>query len=310
MLRRTLPERRWALRLTHLRGLALVTPPLAVIVVFVGLPIVTGLLYTLGRTGGLNEVISMVALHQNVADDQVITLDAYRDVFSDSQFRESLLATIEVTVAGTALTLALAWAIAGYLRFRDGRLSRFVAGASVVPMFVPVVIGAYAVLSFWAPNGFPRTLATHLGWSGFPSFSYTLAGVTIGSVWSNLPFATLLITSGLSAVPDAQIDAARDAGAGPWRRFTAILLPMTSLPTTIAATFTAIGILGSFTVPYIVGSAGDTLLGPLMSKTYNAFSMPQQAQVMAIVVFALALVAAIGYLWANFRGSRQPRGVR
>ena len=166
-------------------------------------------------------------------------------------------------------------------------------------------LGAYAILQFYAPNGFPTTVAEHLGWGSAPSFSYTLAGVVIGSVWGSLPFAVLMITSGLAAVPEPLLEAAQDVGARGPRRFFAVILPLTLVPTIIAATFTAIGTLGSFTLPYIVGPTAPAMLGPLMESTYTSFNEPQQAEVMAVALFALALLAGVPYVWANFVTARR-----
>ncbi|HEY0248137.1 MAG TPA: ABC transporter permease subunit [Gryllotalpicola sp.] len=296
-----------------LTGAALSAPPVLVILLFVGLPMVAAVLYTLGLTGGLNSTIAAIAQHQHVSRNGAPTLAAWHEVLTDPQFLASLWATVYVTVLSTAITIALAWFLALYLRFHDNWVSRAVSALSVVPMFIPAVIGAYAVLTFWAPNGFFRTMATQLGWSHAPTFGYTLGGVIIGSVWSNLPFAVLMIVSGLQGVPAGLIDAARDVDAGPVRRFWTVLLPLTSVPTIIATTFTAIGILGSFTLPYIVGPTGGNILGPVMSNSYTAFNTPQQAQVMAVVVFVLAALAGIPYVWANFRSGRNtatPRGGR
>ncbi|MFJ8604866.1 ABC transporter permease [Streptomyces shenzhenensis] len=291
-------------------GLLAIAPPVIVIALFIGLPMVSAVLYTLGDTGGLNSTIGSIAQHQHTPERGWLTLDAYREVFADESFRASLVATIVVTLVATVLVTILGWGIALYGRFHDGPLSRLLTGVSIVPMFIPAVIGAYSMLTFYAPNGMLRTIGLALGWDSAPTFSYTLTGVTLGSVWSNLPLTVLLISSGLGGVSQTLIDASRDAGAGPVRRFCKVILPLTTVPTIIAATFSAIGILGSFTLPYVLGPTARNILGPLMDDTYSAFNMPQQAQVMAVVVFGLALVASIAYVWANYRSARHSEVLR
>lgn len=290
-------------RRIDVRGPLLVAAPVLVILLFIGLPMVSGVLYSFGDTGGFNATIAAIGQHQHVSDRGWLTLGAYQEVIADARFRASLWATVWVTAVSTVAVMVLAWVVAMHLRFHDGPLSRAVAGVSVVPLFIPAVIGAYSILTFYAPNGFLRTIAHLIGWSDAPVFSYTLVGVVLGSVWSNLPFAVLLVSSGLAAVPQGLIEAAQDVGASGWRRFRSVLLPMTAVPTIIAATFTSIGVLGSFTLPYIVGPTARNLLGPLMSDTYSAFNMPQQAQVMATVVFVLASIPAVAYIRTNFRSS-------
>src|SRR5665647_3244718 len=94
---------------TKLRGLLMVAPPIVVIALFVGFPIVSGVMYTLGHTGGANETIASIAQHQHVSTGGLGTLDAYRDVFGDNQFRRSLVATIVVTLVSVVVVMVLAW---------------------------------------------------------------------------------------------------------------------------------------------------------------------------------------------------------
>jgi ABC-type spermidine/putrescine transport system permease subunit I len=180
-----------------------------------------------------------------------------------------------------------------------------VSALSVVPLFIPVVIASYAMLVFWQSDGFVKTLAYHLGWHSFPTYGYTLTCVVFGEIWVNVPFGVLMMSSGLNGVPNNLVEAARDAGAPMWRVVLSILLPMNVIPTVIVATFTGIYVLGSFTVPYLTGPSAPNLLGPSMSNFFNAFNQPQQAEVLAIVVFVLALGLGAVYVWANVRTGKR-----
>lgn len=286
----------------RVRGLLMVAPPVLVIAIFVCLSILSCVLYTLGYGGGINSTVAGIAMHQSLGFP---TGHAYSGELTDPEFLASLRATIGVTLATTIAVVALAWSMALWVRTSNSRVARWITALSVVPMFIPAVIGAYAIVQFYAPSGFPRTLAEHLGWGTAPSFSYTLTGVVIGSVWGSLPFAVLMITSGLASVPEPLLEAAQDVGARGLRRFFAVILPLTLVPTIIAATFTAIGTLGSFTLPYIVGPTAPAMLGPLMEGTFTSFNEPQQAEVMAVVLFILALLAGVPYVWANFVSARR-----
>ena len=289
---------------TSLRGWSLSAPPLAIIAVFIGVPIVFGVAYTLGYTGSPNDVIAMIALHQYTNPDGSPTIAAYQDVFSTPQFWASLGVTVLVTLVATGVIVVLAWLLSLYQRFVGGRFIKAVVSLAVIPMFIPVVIGSYGILSFYGSTGFFRSAAAALGWEDAPAFDYTTTGVMLGTVWVNLPFAVLLITSGLQGVPQSLVDAARDVGASPVRRFFSVLLPLTAVPTIISATFTAITVLGSFTIPYVIGPTAPNLLGVLMDKTYSASNRPQQAEVMAVVIFVLAAFASVPYLWANYRSAK------
>ncbi len=296
--------------LAHRRGrvrwpmLAMASPPVLLVLVFVGIPIVIGVAFTLGYTGGLNSIASLMSVSTFDAKGWAPTFDAYRAVFADSLFQRDLVVTIWVTVMSVLIVLVLAWVVALYARMAGNRLGRFVSGVAVIPLFIPVVIGAYAIRKFYLPNGFPGSLGKLLGFS-FPTLSYHTPGIIIGQVWASLPFAVLLISSGLAAVPNALIDAARDAGASPTRAIWSVMVPMATIPTVIVATFTGVGVMGSFTVPYMIGPSAPNMLGVALQQAYVGSMRPQWAQVMAVVMFVLAAGIGAAYVWANARASRQ-----
>ncbi|MCU1528571.1 MAG: polyamine transporter, permease component [Frondihabitans sp.] len=285
-------------------GFALALPPVLLLAAFVGIPVVLAIGFSLGHTGGLNSTIASIGLGTRHATSWWGTFQAYGDTFSDPRFLRDLGVTIIVTVLSTAIVLVLAVGIALNLRLRGGRIATIFAGLAVVPLFIPVVIASWAILTFYAGDGFIRTLFALVGLQG-PTWGYTTTAVVIGSVWTSLPFATLMATSGIQAIPDALIEAAKDAGAGTATIVTRILVPMAGIPLVIATTFTAIGILGQFTVPYFTGPNAPTVLGVDISKYFQAFDHPQESVVMAVVVFVLASGIAFFYVWANFRTAKK-----
>lgn len=278
-----------------------IAPVVALIALFIGFPIVTAVLYSVGYTGGPNAAVSIVAQDQVLGRDGGLTLGAYAQVFHQDDFMQSLVVTVLVTVISTAVVLVLSWAIGLYVRLRGGLISRWLTTLSVVPLFLPTIIGAYAILNFYGGGGFWVSVLADLGWKNAPVLGYSTAGDIIGQIWSNLPFAVLMVSSGLAQVPDALLEAAADAGARGRRRTATILLPLCRVPTLIALSFTAISVVGSFTIPYLVGPNSPNMLGVLMALYFTSFNRPQQAEVMAVVVFLLAIGLAAVYIWSNFR---------
>ncbi|WP_231916048.1 ABC transporter permease [Microbacterium karelineae] len=278
-------------------------PPVILIALFVGLPVLLSIGFSFGMTGGLNSTAA--AIGQNVYEaDGLATVEAYAQLFADARFGRDLVATVLVTVVTTAATLVLAIGIAVLLRLRGGWAATALSGLGIVPLFIPVVIASWAILTFYSGDGFVRSVFAQFGVDG-PVFGFTLTGVVIASVWVNLPFALLMATSGMQAVPDALIDAARDSGASRLAIVRDVLVPMAGIPLVIAATFTAIGVLGQFTVPYFTGPNAPQQLGVDISKYFQSFNQPQQAAAIAVVVFLIASGVAALYVWANFRSAKQ-----
>ena len=287
----------------RLGGLALASPPLILVAVFVGFPILVALAYSLGQVGGLNSTIGTIATEQSTVDAWYkVTFGAYRTVFADPRFQRDLVVTVLVTLATTVIVVVLAWGIALYVRLSDSWVAKILSALAVVPMFIPVVIASWAILTFYAADGFLRSIAAHVGMEA-PIWGYTITAVVIGLVWTNLPFATLMVVSGVQGVPDALIEAARDAGASIPRTVVSIIAPMALVPTVIAGTFTAIGTLGAFTVPYFTGPNAPKMLGVDLADYFQSFNLPQSSVVMAIVIFIVASGFGGVYVWANYRSA-------
>lgn len=279
-------------------GAGMASLPVAVTVVFVGVPVVLAILYTLGDAGGLNSAVARVAQHQ-VTARHGLTLGAYRAFFASPELRADLLVTVVVTVLQSAILVVVATGLGLFVRFSKGRLAKAVSTLYVVPMFIPVVIASYALVTFWEDRG---KLAGILGALGLPHGGlpgYTTAGVVLGLVWTNLPFAVILIGSGLQAVPEVLVEAARDVGAGPWRILRRVVLPAIRLPLAIVVVFSATGALGAYTVPDLIGPNAPQMLGVSMTSFFQSFGQPQMAEVMAVLVFLGAIGLSGIYLWAN-----------
>ena len=287
-----------------LAGLLMAAPPLLLVTVFVAFPIAVAIAYSLGHVGGLNQTIASIARDQHTVDEWwQVTFGAYTDVFADERFVRDLITTVIITLITTVVVVLMAWSIALYLRVSDSVAAKVLSALAVVPMFIPVVIASWAILTFYAGDGFVRTIAVALGGSA-PTFGYTVVCITIGMIWTQLPFATLMIVSGVQSVPTALMEAASDAGASFFRVVRSVIAPLTLVPTVIAATFTAIGTLGAFTVPYFTGPNAPNMLGVDMASFFQAFNQPQQAIVMAVVVFVVAAGFGALYVWANFRSAQ------
>jgi ABC-type spermidine/putrescine transport system permease subunit I len=285
-------------------GLAMALPPVLVITCFVGIPILIAAGLSLGFTGGPNRVIALIGQEIYTKNHWWGTLDGYKSVFKDPRFFGDLKLTLSVTFVSTVVVIVMALGMAIYRRIRGGKLATVLVSLSLVPLFVPVVISAFAIKTFYDGTGFMKTLFSQFG-IDFPTLTMTSSAIAIGTIWTSLPFAILMISSGLQAIPDALIESAQDAGASFFRIIHTIMIPLAFVPIIIATTFTAIGIMGSFTIPYFLGANQPAMLGVEIPNFFSSYNRPQQSVVMAFVIFGAASIVAIFYVWANLRSAKQ-----
>ena len=162
-----------------------------------------------------------------------VGLENYRNLFSDATYLNSFQRTalFSVLVAGIGIAVSLALAI-----FAD-RIIRFAMiykTLLIVPYAVaPVIAGVLWVFMFSPSIGVVTHYLGKLGyeWNHLMNENQAMALIVITSVWKQISYNFLFFLAGLQSIPKALIEAASIDGAGPWRRFWNIQLPLLS-PTT------------------------------------------------------------------------------
>ncbi|HUY06884.1 MAG TPA: ABC transporter permease subunit [Acidimicrobiales bacterium] len=283
---------------------ALAFLPLIFLAVFGGIPIILSLLLMLGHFGGPNSAVSQLGQGE-IPGHGIGTLGAVTQLFENHAYQQDVIATVVVFMVSGVLVLAIAVTLTLWQRLRPSRAMATLQFLAVVPLFIPVVIASFTLWTFWGDRGFTNSAATMLGWSHALIFSGKLQGVVLAEVWVSLPFAVLLMRAGVSTLGDSSLDAARDAGAGLLTVALRIALPQLRRESIIVFCFTAVGVLGSFTVPYIVGPSSPLMLGVNAVNTFSDYNQPQQAAVIGFTIFALA--GLIGAIYAIGTRSRHVR---
>ncbi len=162
-----------------------------------------------------------------------VGLDNFRNLLADPTYLNSFnrTALFSVLVAGVGIAVSLALAI-----FAD-RIVRFAMVYKtllIVPYAVaPVIAGVLWVFLFSPSIGVVTYYLGKLGvnWNHMMNDNQAMTLIVIASVWKQISYNFLFFLAGLQSIPKALIEAASIDGAGPWRRFWNIQLPLLS-PTT------------------------------------------------------------------------------
>ena len=135
-------------------------------------------------------------------------------------------------MAGTGLLAALVGTGAAWLvAMHDFPGRRWLAWALLLPLSIPAYVGAYALVDFLEYAGPVQTLLRQtFGWQGardywFPDIRSRGAAVLVIG-FTLYPYVYLLARAAFSEQSGAGYEVARALGAGPWRRFVAVGLPL------------------------------------------------------------------------------------
>lgn len=176
-------------------------------------------------------------------------LKNYIRLFSDDWFlvsyRNNFFFTLITVPALIALGLVVAVILNKYV---------FGGGALRIMFFIPYIASVVAVCTVWMvlfqPSYGPinQTLMA-MGIKNPPKwladFNWSLISVMIVYVWQQVGYFAIVFLAGLKGIPEDVYEAASIDGAGPFRQFFNITIPMVS-PTTFF--LTVMGIIGSFKV--------------------------------------------------------------
>jgi raffinose/stachyose/melibiose transport system permease protein len=134
-----------------------------------------------------------------------------------------------------------------------------------------------------------------------------LVVVSLMSVWQYVGIPMLLFSAALLAIPDEIIEAARVDGAGAWRIFRGIQLPMIAPTIGVVAILTFVGNFNAFDLIYAVqgGLAGPEfstdIMGTFFYRTFFGFQLqlgsPTLGATVAGMMFLIILFGVSLYLF-------------
>ena len=193
----------------------------------------------------------------------------YVQLWSDDRFwaacRTTLYFTALSVTAELLLGLGLALLLDGMTSVKGGS-SRWAQVMIILPWAVPTVVSAqiwawlyqpdYGLLNYVLRQA--GVIATPIEWLADPDWAIHAA--VIMDVWKTMPFAALLLLAGLKTVPGELYAAARVDGAGAWKRFRLITLPLLMPIVMIVLVFRTMDAIRVFDAVYVLtgGGPGNT----------------------------------------------------
>jgi multiple sugar transport system permease protein len=244
------PPRGWRRGFNWL-GVAMFGPALLYILAVIGVPLVMAFLYAFG-----NVRVGTVGYH-------FVGLANFRSIIQSPTFRQSLVNSIVFTVCSQVLVIVGSTILALALKdaFRGRGLVRFLI---LLPWVAPISLGAigwkwildslYSVINWVLIHLHLVNPYTPPMWLGEPSLA--MLSVILVQTWRLLPFATVILLAGLTAIPKEIPEAAAVDGAGFWRSLFQVTIPMMLPIINVAVLFGIIFTFTDMTVVYILTRGG------------------------------------------------------
>ncbi len=270
-------------------GLALVSPTMLWLVVFLVIPLLLIVVISFAARGPYGDVV------------YTFSLDRYRALL-DRQYLGILLDSIWIAFLTTALTLVLGYPLAYFIARSHPRRKSLFLFLVLVPFWTNFLIRIYAWMILLRSEGVIASLMNALGLMqgvGTQLFGliqlYTPGAVLIGMVYEFLPFMILPLYTSLEKLDASLLEAAADLGARPWRAFLRVTLPL-SLPGIVAGSILVfVPAMGMFVVPDLMGGAKTVLVGNLVRNQFLVARDWPLGSAASMVLMVLTLVVTLLY---------------
>lgn len=224
-----------------------------------------------------------------------VGLDNYRAMVADPLFWNALRVTCAYVVVNITTQTVLALGIATLMqRLRLGVGNR---SAILVPWLVPNVTIAIITLFMLDPNvGFVNHVIEVLGGhtrNFYGSSDLAIVTIALVNTWRNMGYTALLFYAGMQTIPGELYEAASLDGAGPWRAFRNVTLPLLRPVTVMVLVVSVIGSFQIFDTVAVTtrggpGNATRVIYYYIYQKAFAQFDMGY-ASAMAVALFLLIL---------------------
>lgn len=214
-------------------------------------------------------------------------------IFSQPMFRRIALGTLEISLLATAFALLLAYPLAYYLSRQPARRRAMLTTLVLVPFWTSALVKSFAFVVLLGHSGVVNTMLGHIGVAPV-SLLFNRVGVIIGMSHYLVPFMMFPILSNLLAQPTNLPRAAAIMGAGKWRIFWRVTLPL-SFPAILSGCLLVfIFSLGFYVVPALLGGLHDMMMSNMVSfYTSESVNWPLASAISVLLTLVAGGVAAV-----------------
>jgi spermidine/putrescine transport system permease protein len=279
-------------RSDNLRGYALLSPTLIVILSMLALPLVALIVLSFWTQSGFKF-------------DTSLTFNNYLTFFNYSEKPIYLLLlgrSLWMSFSCTVVILLLSYPMAYFLAFRVQKNKMLWLILITVPFWTSYLLRVFAWKLILGYDGVINSGLKQMGLLEEPLefllYNQFSVVVTLAHAW--VAFAILPIYVSMEKIDRSLLEAASDLGDGPWRRFWRITFPL-SLPGLIsAALLVFIPTVGDYVTPALVGGTDGIMLGSLIQTLFGKVNnMPLGA------ASSLMMMATVTLLVCLFLGGVQ-----
>ena len=217
----------------------------------------------------------------------------YQKLFANPLYAEVLLRTMRIAASVMFASLLLGYPLAYYLSFYSGARKNLLYQLVIVPLWVSYLVRGYAWKTILGSDGVLNGFLQYAHFTREPVgyFLYSPFAVVLVLTHIYTPFVFLPIYASLEHIPRPLVEASEDLGAGPFKTFLRVVLPL-SMPGLLAgATFAFVLSLGDFLAPLLVGGSSGIMIANVVQTLFGAtYDWPLGAAISVCILLITILL--------------------
>jgi len=288
--------RRSFLRHEWLRGYALLSPTLTVIICALALPIFTLVVYSFWT-------------QDYIHIDKTATLANYQTFVDKWMYGGLLFKSIKMSATVTLINVMLAYPVAYFLAFRVKKNIMTWLILINLPFWTSYLLRVLAWKIMLGNNGVINSTLLGLdiiqGPLEFLLYSRFAVVLTLVHAWA--AFAILPIYLSLSKIDRSLLEAGADLGEGPVKRFLRITLPLSMPGVIAAAVIQFIPTVGDYITPMMVGGPKGMMFGQIIAAQFGEANNWPLGSALTIIMMMTITAIVFTFIWLSQRGTVKRR---
>jgi putrescine transport system permease protein len=215
----------------------------------------------------------------------------YQFIFSDALYVKTYISSIKYALLTTLICLAIGYPFAYFMARAPKHMQPTLLMLIMLPFWTSFLLRIYAWKTLLVSNGVINNILMSLHVINAPlemmnnSFS-----LTIGMVYSYLPFMILPLYANLSKLDLRYLEAAADLGTSPFKAFWLITVPLSKAGIIAGSMLVFIPAVGEFVIPELLGGPDTLMIGRVLWDEFFSNNDWPMAAAVAVVMIALILV--------------------
>jgi iron(III) transport system permease protein len=201
----------------------------------------------------------------------------------------ALWGSVWISVASVALAAAIGVPLAVLFERYDFPGRRVLGALMALPAVLPPLVGVIAFLFLYGESGFvARAVQAVFGLRGAPWRLQGAGAILLVHAYSMYVYFYLFTRAGLARLDESMLEAAASLGAGRWRTWRRVVLPLLRPSLGGAALLAFMTALASFSAPYVFGGGFRVMTTQIVATKLNGDLPTAMVETLALTVVALA----------------------